>query len=52
MSPTARTILYVEDNVANFELIQQVLADYSQIEFLWARDARTGLEAARDITQT
>ncbi len=43
----ARTILYVEDNVANFELIQQVLADYSQLELLWAADAKTGIETAR-----
>lgn len=47
MSATARTILYVEDNVANFELIQQVLADYSQIELLWAADPQTGIESAR-----
>jgi CheY-like chemotaxis protein len=43
----ARTILYVEDNVANFELIQQVLADYSKIKLLWAADTKAGLEAAR-----
>ncbi|HEX9839547.1 MAG TPA: PAS domain S-box protein [Anaerolineales bacterium] len=47
MSTTTRTILYVEDNIANFELIQQVLADYSQIELLWAADPQTGIEAAR-----
>ncbi len=47
MSPTARKILYVEDNVANFELIQQVLADYSHFELLWAADAKTGLETVR-----
>jgi CheY-like chemotaxis protein len=47
MSATARTILYVEDNIANFELIQEVLADYSQIELLWATDAKIGLEMAR-----
>lgn len=47
MSITARTILYVEDNVANFELIQQVLADYSQIELLWATDPKSGIETAR-----
>ena len=44
----ARTILYVEDNVANFELIKQVLADYSQIELLWAADAKAGIEATRE----
>jgi PAS domain S-box-containing protein len=47
ISTTARTVLYVEDNIANFELIQQVLADYSQIELLWAADPQTGIEAAR-----
>jgi len=43
----ARTILYVEDNVANYELIQQVLVDYSQIKLLWAADHKTGIELAR-----
>jgi len=47
MPAHARKILYIEDNVANFELIQQVLADYSQIKLLWAADARAGLEMAR-----
>jgi PAS domain S-box-containing protein len=44
----ARTILYVEDNVANFELIQQVLADYSQIKLVWAADAKAGIDAIRE----
>ncbi len=43
----ARTMLYVEDNVANYELIQQVLVDYSQIKLLWAADHKTGIELAR-----
>jgi len=43
----ARKILYVEDNVANYELIQQVLIDYTQIELLWAADHKTGIELAR-----
>lgn len=47
MSATARAILYIEDNIANFELIQQVLADYSQIELFWAADPQTGVELAR-----
>ena len=46
MAGTARTILYIEDNIANFELIQQVLADYGQIELLWATESETGLELA------
>ena len=47
MSATVRTILYVEDNVSNFELIQEIFSDYSQIELLWAPDAKTGIETAR-----
>jgi CheY-like chemotaxis protein len=46
MSATARTILYVEDNVANFELIKQVLADYSQVKLLWATELKAGIELA------
>ncbi|HEY3474213.1 MAG TPA: PAS domain S-box protein [Anaerolineales bacterium] len=46
VSPIARTILYVEDNVANFELIQEVLAEYSQIQLLWAADLKTGVQLA------
>lgn len=47
MSAAGRTILYVEDNIANFELMQQVLADYIQIKLLWATDPQTGIELAR-----
>jgi PAS domain S-box-containing protein len=46
VSDVARTILYVEDNVANYELIQQVLADYNQIELIWATNAKSGFETA------
>jgi PAS domain S-box-containing protein len=48
MSSRARKVLYVEDNVANFELIQEVLADHSQIRLLWASDARSGVEMVRE----
>jgi PAS domain S-box-containing protein len=48
LSAAARTILYVEDNVANFELIRQVLADYTQIELLWAADLKTGMQLASE----
>jgi PAS domain S-box-containing protein len=48
LSAAARSILYVEDNVANFELIRQVLADYTQIELLWAADLKTGIQLASD----
>jgi CheY-like chemotaxis protein len=47
LSVNAQTILYVEDNIANFELIQQVLVDYRQIELLWAADAKSGVEMAQ-----
>jgi CheY-like chemotaxis protein len=43
MSGATRTILYIEDNIANFELIQQVLADYGQLELLWASDPETSI---------
>jgi signal transduction histidine kinase/ActR/RegA family two-component response regulator len=43
MSETTRTILYIEDNIANFELMQQVLADYDQIELLWATDPEAAI---------
>ena len=43
---TPRTILYIEDNIANFELIQQVLADYGQIELLWSTEPEAGIELA------
>jgi PAS domain S-box-containing protein len=46
MPETHRTILYIEDNVANFELVQQVLADYGQIELLWANDFETSMALA------
>ena len=45
---TARTILYIEDNVANFELIQQVLADYGQIELLWSTEPEAGINLAHE----
>ena len=48
MSTRARKILYIEDNVANFELIQEVMADHGQIKLLWAADAKTGVEMTRE----
>ena len=46
MSVTTRTILYIEDNRANFELVEQVLSDYEQIELLWAADPAGSLALA------
>jgi CheY-like chemotaxis protein len=48
MPDTARTILYIEDNVANFELIQQVLADYGQVKLLWGTESEAGIRLARE----
>jgi PAS domain S-box-containing protein len=45
-SGLAGTILYIEDNMANFELVQQILADYEQIELLWATDPEQGMKLA------
>lgn len=45
-SALAGTILYVEDNIANFELIQQILADYEKVELLWATDPEQGMKLA------
>jgi CheY-like chemotaxis protein len=42
-----RTILYVEDNLSNLTLIQQMLADQSHIKLLTAMQGQLGLELAR-----
>jgi PAS domain S-box-containing protein len=47
LSGAVRRILYVEDNVANFELIQHVLADYSQVELSWATEPEAAIESAQ-----
>jgi len=41
------TILYIEDNLANLELLQRVLADHPQIKVLAAMQGRLGLDLAR-----
>jgi CheY-like chemotaxis protein len=45
---TPQTILYIEDNIANFELIQQVLTDYGQIKLLWSTGSEAGIELAHE----
>jgi CheY-like chemotaxis protein len=42
----AGTILYIEDNMANFELVKQILADYEELELLWATDPEQGMKLA------
>ncbi|MBL6966131.1 MAG: response regulator [Anaerolineales bacterium] len=45
-NPPPGKILYIEDYAANYELIRQALADYSQVKLLWAKDAQTGFSLA------
>ncbi len=42
-----RTILYVEDNLSNLTLIQQMLADQSNIKLITAMQGKLGIELAR-----
>ncbi|ROZ79356.1 ATP-binding protein [Ramlibacter sp. WS9] len=42
-----RTILYVEDNPANLELVEQILARRPDLRLLSAADGRMGIEYAR-----
>ena len=42
-----RTVLYVEDNPANLELVEQLVARRSDLRLLSAADGRLGLEYAR-----
>jgi PAS domain S-box-containing protein len=43
------SILYIEDNQANYELVKQVLAEYPKIELLGANRAEKGIELARQF---
>lgn len=47
LSKVSNKILYIEDNLVNFELIEHALADYPQIELLGAVQGKTGLALAR-----
>ena len=42
-----QTILYIEDNLANYELVAQVLAEEVQAKLVWAIQGSIGLELAR-----
>ena len=42
-----RTLLYVEDNPANLELVEQLIARRSDLRFLSAADGNLGIEFAR-----
>ena len=41
------TILYIEDNLTNFDLVEQVLAEESQVSLHWAIQGSVGLDLAR-----
>jgi CheY-like chemotaxis protein len=43
-----RTLLYVEDNPANLELVEQLVARRSDLRLLSAADGNLGIEFARD----
>jgi signal transduction histidine kinase/ActR/RegA family two-component response regulator len=43
-----RTILYIEDNLANCKLVEQVFADRSDMKLLTAMDGKLGLALARE----
>jgi CheY-like chemotaxis protein len=42
-----RTVLYVEDNSANLELVEQLVMRHSDLHFLAATDGNLGIEYAR-----
>jgi PAS domain S-box-containing protein len=44
----ARTILYVEDNLANLDLVETILYDRPEIELIPALQGRLGLQLARE----
>ncbi len=41
-------VLYVEDNVPNFELVENILKDRPEIDLLWAETGEKGLLLARE----
>jgi PAS domain S-box-containing protein len=46
-APLRSTLLYVEDNPANLELIKQLIARSPEISLLTAKDGRAGIRLAR-----
>ena len=45
--PQPYTLLYVEDNPPNMQLVEQIIARYPEIKMLSAEDAESGIEIAR-----
>ena len=50
MKEKSFTILYVEDNSANLELIKQILSEFAHIEILSTPDGKIGLDLAKAHT--
>jgi PAS domain S-box-containing protein len=48
VGPTPRTILYIEDNLANWSLVEAIFADHPEIRLVPALQGRLGLELARE----
>ncbi len=48
-APIAGTLLYVEDNPANMELMEMIVKDFRGLELISARSAEEGLELARSL---
>jgi PAS domain S-box-containing protein len=47
-SPTARVVLYVEDNLANLSLVESIFEGRTDVQILPALQGRLGLELARE----
>ncbi|WP_296494981.1 ATP-binding protein [Rhodoferax sp.] len=48
-SGALRSVLYVEDGLVNLALVEQLLAERSDLHFLGAQDAMRGIEMARSL---
>jgi CheY-like chemotaxis protein len=47
-----RTLLYVEDNPANLQLVEQIIARHPDLRLLTAVDGNSGIELARALQPT
>jgi len=47
-----RTLLYVEDNPANLELVEQIIARHPDLRLITAVDGNSGIELARTVQPT
>ncbi len=47
-----RTLLYVEDNPANLQLVEQIIARHPELRLVTAVDGNSGIEIARTVQPT